>query len=355
MATEYILTNIGRPLNGDNFSAWKLRITSILTALNLREYLDRNITPEGIQNPEVVRKINQENAAAVSIMLNNIEDKIYPLLTETNSAFNLMENLKILFEKDEDVTLQEWLEKLRQLKAKSNKDILSVTSKMMTTFRQMEKKNLPITEQEKIDYLLGCMPRELRLVFISGSITTANELFEDIKKKYKLLNHIGKPKERNYKAPEEDMMDIDLVDNIFNINKNPKNFKQNKYCHICHNTSHNTEDCYYNLKNKNNNNNNNAGNYKKPKHNNKRKNKKGNYLGFLNNGECDEVLSLSGDEVFLINNIKEGSEKKCDNKSSENTDVTSWIYDTGASEHITNNKNILKKFCRQSRQNEMCQ
>ena len=107
MATEYMIANNGRPLNGENFSAWKIRITSVLTALGLKDYLDRNVTTVDIDDENEIKRINQENATALSIMLNNIEDKVYQLITDTNSAHDLMENLKILFEQDEDVTLQE--------------------------------------------------------------------------------------------------------------------------------------------------------------------------------------------------------------------------------------------------------
>ncbi|OUM60656.1 hypothetical protein PIROE2DRAFT_13513, partial [Piromyces sp. E2] len=214
-------------------------ITSTLTALGLKDYLDQNISTDGIADQDMINQINKDNATAKSIMLNNIEDKIYNLITDTSSAHNLMENLKILFEKDEDVTLQEWMEKLKQLKVKNHHDILSVTSKMMTIFKQMEKKKLPIIEQEKIDYLLGCIPRELKIIFISGTTNTANNLYEDIKKKYKLLYHIGKNRENknnNENIDSDDMMDIDLVNNILNINKyknKNNNQKPKKYCNIC--------------------------------------------------------------------------------------------------------------------------
>jgi len=50
-----------------------------------------------------LKKLKKENATAVSIMFNNIENKIYNLITDTTSANKLMNNLTILFEQDEDV------------------------------------------------------------------------------------------------------------------------------------------------------------------------------------------------------------------------------------------------------------
>jgi len=210
MATEYMIANNGRPLNGENFSAWKIRMTSTITALGLRRYLDQHISADNIQDQNEAEKIKKENATAVSIMLNNIEDKIYNLITDTSSANKLMNNLTFLFEEDEDVTIQEWLDKLKQIKVKTHRNILGVTSKMITIFNQMKEKNLPITEQEKVDYLLGCMPRDLKLIFISGKTDTAENLYKDIKEKYKLLYHVGRNKE------------IKINNNIINNIKNSK-------------------------------------------------------------------------------------------------------------------------------------
>ncbi|ORX76920.1 hypothetical protein BCR32DRAFT_283685 [Anaeromyces robustus] len=171
MTTEFLLANLGRPFNENNFNAWRIRITSTLAALGLNQYLEENFSTTDIANEEELTRIKKEANTAKSIMLNNMEDNIYPLITETDSAFNLMENLKILFEKDENVTLQEWLDKLKQLKVKNHKDLLKVTSKMMTIFRKMKMKKIPITE--KVEYLLGCMPKDLKLIFISGKTDTA--------------------------------------------------------------------------------------------------------------------------------------------------------------------------------------
>jgi len=52
--------------------------------------------------------------------------------------------------------------------SKSLKIYLELPSKMMIIFKRMKNKNLPITEQEKIEYLLGCMPKDFKLIFISG-------------------------------------------------------------------------------------------------------------------------------------------------------------------------------------------
>jgi len=86
MATEYILANFGRPLNGENFNAWYIRMTSTLTALDLIEYVKQDCFKANIpedRKPEMIK----QNALAKSILYNNIEDHIFPLIPESKSAF----------------------------------------------------------------------------------------------------------------------------------------------------------------------------------------------------------------------------------------------------------------------------
>lgn len=200
---------------------------------------------------------------------------------------------------------------------------------------------MPITEKEKVDYLLGCMPKDLKLIFISGKTDTAENLFDEIKNKYNLLYHMDKKIETRLTntTEEEDMMDLDLINNILNTNKNKSFNKSKKFCRICKMNNHNTEECYFKNRNKNKNKNKNANrnkNFNRNKYNFHRRN----HLSFISNENKDEIYSTSEDEISFINNIN----YKDNNPDNNSEKYTTWIYDTGASEHITNNKNILKNF-----------
>ena len=250
-----MITHNGRPLIGENFGPWKTRMTSVLSALGLKGYTTINFKEANV--PEDKKsQIIKENDIARSILLNNIEDSIFPLIPETDSAYELMENLKSIYEKDKETSLQEWMIKLKKLKAKNNEDLLTVINNMMSIFKQMENAEVSITEQKKVNYMLGCMSKELKIIFISGNTDTAEKLYNDIKLKYKLLYHVwnnNKNFENRNERNNDDNMDIDLIDNILNLNKN-KNFSKNKtFCHICRKKNHNTDECYFNGKNKNNN------------------------------------------------------------------------------------------------------
>ena len=338
MATEFMIANNGRPLNGENFYAWKIRMTSVLTALKLEEFIT---VDQNIENLPSVKR--QQNAIARSILLNNIEDNLYPIINHSESAYQLMANLENLYGQDQQITLQDWMNKLTKLKAKNHHELINVINKMMSIFKQMENTNITLSEPEKINYMLGCMPNQLKIIFISANTDSAEKLFNDIKLKYKLLYHVGTKNEIKYNNVQDDKMDIDLIDNILNVNKN-KNKNKSKFCHICKMQNHSTEECYFNSKIKKQNNKRNKYNKSQKfnsnqNHHHINSNRNNKQFNFINNK--NQLFSENEDDnnsnTLYLNNIN------YDNNS-QNKNFTNWIYDTGASEHITNNKDILTDF-----------
>jgi len=333
-----MIANNGRPLNGENFYAWKIRMTSVLTALKLEEFITID---QNIENLPSVKR--QQNAIARSILLNNIEDNLYPIINHSESAYQLMANLENLYGQDQQITLQDWMNKLTKLKAKNHHELINVINKMMSIFKQMENTNITLSEPEKINYMLGCMPNQLKIIFISANTDSAEKLFNDIKLKYKLLYHVGTKNEIKYNNVQDDKMDIDLIDNILNVNKN-KNKNKSKFCHICKMQNHSTEECYFNSKIKKQNNKRNKYNKSQKfnsnqNHHHINSNRNNKQFNFINNK--NQLFSENEDDnnsnTLYLNNIN------YDNNS-QNKNFTNWIYDTGASEHITNNKDILTDF-----------
>jgi len=53
--------------------------------------------------------VEKENDIARSILLNNIEDSVFPLIPETETAYELMENLKAMYEQNKETSLYEWM------------------------------------------------------------------------------------------------------------------------------------------------------------------------------------------------------------------------------------------------------
>jgi len=69
--------------------------------LGLKDYLDQNVSTNDIieQKKKKIKKINQDNAVTLSVMLNNIEEKVSRLITDTDSPLHdLLKDRKVLFE-----------------------------------------------------------------------------------------------------------------------------------------------------------------------------------------------------------------------------------------------------------------
>jgi len=268
-----------------------------------------------------------------------------------------MESLKAMYEKDETVTLQELMNKLKELKVKKYHELLTIMNKMMSIFKKMEIAKVPLSENEKIDYMLGAMTDEQKLIFIPNT-TSSEILYQDIKAKYKLLYHVGRINKSKNLNEHENMMDIDLINNIINKNKRKYKNKISKYFHICKLKNHDTDECYYNTKNQSNKRKN-YNNFHKPNHNysnnnnknksnfynnNDNRNKNKNQFNYANRERNDIIYSDSEEEIYNnSNDILYINNMNIENKSKKKN-IISWIYDTGASEHITNNKSILTDF-----------
>ncbi|KAL6611686.1 hypothetical protein U3516DRAFT_665160 [Neocallimastix sp. 'constans'] len=139
-------------------------------------------------------------------------------------------------------------------------------------------------------------------------------------------------------------MDIDNNEShSINYVSNVRNYdKQTKFCIICGNQGHFAKDCYFNSCGTNKNNskvkiiNNKNNNYNKGSryNNNKRRNKNNNHL--------------NENTVSLTQNTKVSSENYIfnsrDNIGHDTTRTILWTYDTGSSEHITNDISILENF-----------
>jgi len=219
---------------------------------------------------------------------------------------------------------------------------------------------------------------------------------------WKEKNRFHEPMEIDYIIKESNN-NINNQNNLQN-NYDNKNYNKHKYCDICKMNNHNTDDCRFNLKNKNKNkskfkniNYNRNNNYFNNSYNNKNKNyynnnnnnnsnKKGiYYTGFIPNDDINnyynsnvgfhdiKAMFLEKEKHYSINNnncinndnyvnnnknlnkgqnIKKYYNNICsvnlNNKSNVSFDnlcnKSVWLYDSGAGEHLTNNKRLLINY-----------
>jgi len=152
------------------------------------------------------------------------------------------------------------------------------------------------------------------------------------------------------------------------INSHPsQKIKENSkydFCYICKKYGHKTDDCEYNIlgkKNKSKNNKKQSTKKENKTHNKKNSKSKEKSIANLEyeeynsenemtfeelravyDKEMDNIEKLEDDNTKKFQKIQENSCVSSVEKQSENKTV--WTFDTGASEHITNDKKILKNF-----------
>ncbi|OUM59001.1 hypothetical protein PIROE2DRAFT_64053 [Piromyces sp. E2] len=259
----------------------------------------------------------------------------------------------------------------------------------------MDKNNIQLGSWEKIRVLYLAFPKNLReQIHPDGNESVEDFLKESINKiNFQIYLHSNIDFDRNTKN-NDDFMDLDNIETNgkYKHTSKPNNVPSPipNYCYICRIFGHSTEKCTYNTYKKSNKNNiDNKGNDKsksnkvfKRKRNTKNKNKSVDNIEYVNSQELlkedNENTSddeISFDEIQAMYNINMDSfetiEEEKDTKPTDDKEIESdgknstkeemiesiislvedsssnkitWTFDTGASEHITNNKEILTNF-----------
>ena len=372
-------------LNKDNFENWEFLIKNILKSLKILQYVNENVigklndklkeekgkpksdeTVKAIKDLEKdIKEAETQDALASTIISKNVSQEVLSYIRYLTTAYDIMEKLKVLYGKKKTADLNYWLKKLYSLKAKNLSECKDIINQIKEIFEVMDKNNIRLGTWEKIRVLYLSYPKVLRdLIHPSGTETVDDFLEESINKiNFHIFLHSAINFDRSV-TDKGDFMDIDNIESSGSKNNKTRPSPEPNYCYLCKMFGHTTDECRFNLINKNRNRSTQKGkkqsNKKKTKIN-KRKGKNSHQKSIANveyeERNSDEELSLeelrtmydknldSFEPLEEKKNTKENYENKCISlvlNSSE--DTTIWTFDTGASEHITNNKDILSNF-----------
>ena len=338
-----------------------------------------NLQEQANNQQLAVEEATTKDAMVNSIILANVSSNVLKYIRRLDSAFCKMNKIKELYKRDDKEYLNFWYRKLYSLKAKDISDTMEIINEIMELFNLLQNTSMNPNDWEKLSIMHNALPEDIKKFVNFSANVTPVDFYNDIKNKVSIRNYNNQHYSYNSSnisnENDENDMDLDLNHIYPNKNKSPRN---KLFCHICKKNNHSTERCYYNKKNKNNKNHNKNkrnSNYKKRKYSNKKHYNKRNLNNIeLENENCmtyDEMNNLFDDEnqcldsIEIINNNKptcgESRDQKqnflnCDNiyydnnynknflYNNENFDYTTWTFDTGSSEHITNNKDILTNF-----------
>jgi len=363
----------------DNYALWFNYLCNELRKEGLLHYIKENVLNNvDIDNPPNDKKEQiKKDAKVVSKILNTININIHREIVGLNTSYEIISKLKKKYGSS-TTDSSYWLKKLNSIKTTNKQGILDVIDQLKDIFENMDNINFHLSEDEKLRYLFNAMPEDytnkFTLTDIDNFTSISKKIVEDINK----LAYIQQWNLNN--QPMDDPMEIDYAGKFQkkNKNNNKRNYQtkkaDKKYCHICNKNNHNTSDCWFNALNKNSKFNKyvnqeyskeeNTNNSKSNNNNQSSSKKKGKgtyYTGIIKQYNINEQYNANVDyedikimfkkdtnkshkSVYLIN-YKNNASKVLKNISSINFyDKSYWLYDSGAGEHLTNNKNLLKNY-----------
>ena len=330
----------------------------------------------------MANEIRKNNAKATTLIMNSISPKIFQDIEDLDSAFEMMEKLKLLYDVDQSILTDQWLNQLKNTKIRDISEITKTFVSMKTIFIKMQNANYNLQEKEKLHYMYRALPKNLKLAFVPNRNETADNYFERIINHIPFLNNLNgfnnQQEETGDNQVDEDFMDIDLISNYRKQNKHfkNKNYRKKqprKFCHICNMKGHLTSECHYNgktnnhnFKNKNIKHNTNK-NFRREKYNNNNSQNFSNSadnIELIDNNhfqpEMDDKFNFEDlramienpiDSIENIENEKNFSESNLYSPITKNnistTHSTTWTYDSGTIAHTTNNKKLLTNFTKQ--------
>jgi len=225
-------------------------------------------------------------------------------------------------------------------------------------YQEIDELRINHSQDEKLKYMYQTLPEDFRERLRVTLRFTYQQLYEKAKEKLDAKSYLEDWNEKD-KDDIDDPMDIDFLSRESGYRRkrsHSKNKKRNPYCNKCKKYGYNINECKYNNNNENYNKNKNRNSQRnkqqgrqvqrKPKQNQKELNLVEIYddIDTLNvNMDFEDIRPLTIGLVE-INELSTQNNTKTINYLGENIVYDEWIYDTGAPEHIVNNKNIQDNF-----------
>ncbi len=381
-------------LNGSNFENWKWKIENILLAEGLEVFIEKNHVSDvenkvstGMATNDELEKVKKSAKRAYAILVNSLtEDIAIKIKKIDKNPYLVMEKLESDYKNSSTNNMTYWMNKLDNLKAKNFTECTDVLNSIKDIFEIIKDKGYSLGDWEKIRYIVNALPTCLEDYIVYHQEDGVDKIIENLAKATKLFAYIHerddsvrKLKKINKPIKNEDLMDVDYVKNPStttkqsNIKHKFSKRKFRKFCHICDSHSHSTEECRYNAKSKN---------YKKYPKETKNTSKRENKTLFSNlvvnedephdedsNVDYTDInqdfeRNIESIETIIENDQNNDNEPSEDTEGSnsriingdvnyidehnkienKNSDYIHWTFDSGCSEHLTNDRTILKNF-----------
>lgn len=189
-----MVTTIKLPyFDGSNFSNWLYRITCIL---------EEKMCKEAIAGPYATTKeFLEKDVKAKSLIVQSLSDKHLEYVRTANSAKEMINNLKKVFERKSILSSLYIRKKLLTLKCTENEDLNEHFNKFDILIRELSETGSEMKEQDKICHLLLTMSEKYETTITALETTNVELTLEYVKSK--LLDAELKFKNEHNKSGQE--------------------------------------------------------------------------------------------------------------------------------------------------------
>ena len=173
--------NVDKILKGsENFFIWYDYVIWLIRKEALSDYVSYDkIKDIDVDHPTNVEEIAHvmNNGRARTILIDTITNQIHKEVIGIDSACTIMEKLKKKYDGD-DTDISYWVKSLNSLSTQEESEIMDTLETMKGIFEAMQKKNLNLSNNEKIKYIYSSIPRS----YMSKYVLEVNETFDTVTK-----------------------------------------------------------------------------------------------------------------------------------------------------------------------------
>jgi len=166
-------------LNGKNYNKWYDSLKDVLEKDGLGEYLIKDVVKEKEKatnsNADDIENAKRNNTKVRYIIKNTIGTKIYEDIIGMTTPREIIEYLEGEYKLNEN-DMTQWMNKLREVKAKKEEDIPFTLKRLFKLFKGMESSGNNISEKEKVKYILKSLPTCYKKKITLNSNETAENL-----------------------------------------------------------------------------------------------------------------------------------------------------------------------------------
>jgi len=365
-------------LTTENYPSWRTNILYLLDINNLIDYInvekikkfkrininndindyiqdkmDRTLFYHKSTDPSDIKNDN----ITKWIIINTLGDETRKIIENNGkTAFEMWNILRASFTKSNEQIKLELKEKLEKAKYDINIDINIFISFLQNIFDELESLEYRIPDDTRVGILNRSLPDDLRFINVFQFKENWNMCIKYVTKVIPDILYSNKKEGKSIKQENNELMFVQ-TNKRNNNNKRYKNNRKNGRCFICRKYGHYANECKYNKNNRNKNYNkhiykkfklstNKKPFSKKPRNSKYKPKHTESHALLASNDNKDNIYKEAFTKDFnsdpeIVSYYFESENNNNYNQHNTSSKIHTWIIDSGASVHITNDLELL--------------